>query len=110
MPKMPKAAIAVAVAFMLTSAALVLAFIRANTTPCMNACFNNLRILDGAKEQWALENKRRKGDPVAWEDIKTYLKTPLVCSRGGTYILGRVGEVPRCSTGGDHSLPPDKYP
>ena len=76
----------------------------------MNACVNNLRLLDGAQQQWALENRRNKGDPVTWDDVKPYIKSPLVCSRGGTYIIGRVGELPRCSTGGDHTLPPDKDP
>ena len=86
------------------------AFIRARSTPAMNWCVNNLRQLDGAKQQWALENRRTKGDSATWEDVKPYLKNPPVCSRGGTYILGRVGELPRCSIGADHSLPPDTDP
>ncbi len=110
MPKILKVGIPVTVALLLASAVLVPAFIRARTTPCMNACINNLRQLDGAKQQWVLENRRSKGDVVTWEDITPYLKNPLVCSRGGTYILGRVGELPRCSTAGDHCLPPDTDP
>jgi len=31
-------------------------FIRARTTSQMNACINNLRQIDGAIQQWALEN------------------------------------------------------
>ena len=31
-------------------------FIRARTTSQQNACINNLRQIDGAKQQWALEN------------------------------------------------------
>ena len=42
----------------------------------MNPCVNNLRVLDGAKQQWALENRLNKGDPVAWDDIKPYIKDP----------------------------------
>jgi hypothetical protein len=76
----------------------------------MNPCANNLRVLDGAKQQWALENRLNKGDPVAWDDIKPYIKIPMVCSRGGTYIMGLVGEPPRCFAGGDHALPPDRDP
>src|SRR5438093_11267126 len=95
MPKMFKVAIALAVAIILASAALVPAFIRARTTPSSNACVNNLRQLDGAKQQWALENRRTKGDPVAWEDIKPYLKMPLVCSRVCTYLHGCLGEFLR---------------
>ena len=32
-------------------------FVRARTTAQMNACINNLRQIDGAKQQWALESK-----------------------------------------------------
>src|ERR1700719_983124 len=32
-------------------------FVRARTTSQQNACINNLRQIDGAKQQWALENK-----------------------------------------------------
>ena len=32
-------------------------FVRARTTSQTNACINNLRQIDGAKQQWALENK-----------------------------------------------------
>src|SRR6201988_5316783 len=31
-------------------------FIKARTTAQKNACISNLRQIDGAKEQWALEN------------------------------------------------------
>jgi hypothetical protein len=110
MPKVFKVTFVIAVAVVLASAVLVPAFIRARTTPCMNACFNNLLQLDGAKQQWALESRHAKGDPVAWEDVNPYLRRPLVCPRGGAYILGRIGELPRCSIGADHSLPPDTDP
>ena len=33
-------------------------FVKARTTSQMNACINNLRQLDGAKQQWALETKQ----------------------------------------------------
>ena len=33
-------------------------FVRARTTSQMNACINNLRQVDGAKQQWALETKQ----------------------------------------------------
>jgi prepilin-type N-terminal cleavage/methylation domain-containing protein len=33
-------------------------FVRARTTSQMNACINNLRQIDGAKQQWALETKQ----------------------------------------------------
>ena len=33
-------------------------FVKARTTSQMNACINNLRQIDGAKQQWALETKQ----------------------------------------------------
>src|SRR5882672_6198693 len=106
MSKTSKVAIVIAVSLIVVGVAVLPTFIRARTAPAMNACVNNLRQLDGAKQQWTLENRRITGDNVTWDDVKPYLKIPLVCSRGGTYILGRVGDLPRCSTGGTHSLPP----
>ena len=97
---------AVTVAFLVIVAAIILpAFIRARTTPAMNACVNNLRQLDGAKEQWKLENQKGTNDVATWEDVLPYLRQKPVCPQGGTYILGRVAEPPRCSFGGTHTLP-----
>ena len=33
-------------------------FVHARSTSQMNACINNLRQIDGAKQQWALETKQ----------------------------------------------------
>ena len=38
-------------------------FVRARTTSQMNACINNLRQIDGAKQQWALETNKRRTRP-----------------------------------------------
>src|SRR5947207_8817009 len=59
-------------------------FVRARTQSQMNACINNLRQIDGAVQQWALENKKNSGDTVAFTDIKDYLKSAVICPAGGT--------------------------
>ena len=59
-------------------------FVRARETAQLNSIFNNLRILEGAKDQWALEAKKGTGQAVTAADIKDYLK-------GGT-INSVVGE------------------
>ncbi len=69
-----------------------------------NACINNLRQIESAKEQWALENGKTNGTIVTENDIKPYIKLDSngnlpKCPAGGTYIIGRVGENPKCSVG-----------
>ena len=59
-------------------------FVRARTTSQMNACINNLRQIDGAVQQWALENKKDIAAAVGAADVAPYLKTPPVCPGGGT--------------------------
>jgi hypothetical protein len=71
-----------------------------------NACINNLRQIDAAKQQWALE-KNKTADAVPTEqDLAPYLKDNAlpVCPSGGTYTLNAVGELPQCSVPG-HVLP-----
>jgi len=75
------------------------------TAPSQQSCINNLRQIDGASQQWALENHKMTSDVPAWSDIQPYLKGPLSCPQGGTYILGRVQDLPKCSVAG-HRLPP----
>jgi FtsZ-binding cell division protein ZapB len=70
-----------------------------------NACINNLRIIDAAKQQWALEkNQTVAAVPVA-EDLVPYLKDGIFpsCPAGGLYSINAVGEMPTCSIAG-HAL------
>jgi len=70
-----------------------------------NACINNLRQLDAAKQQWALEkNKTAVAVPTA-QDLAAYFKEGVlpVCPSGGSYSLNAVGELPACSVAG-HAL------
>lgn len=69
-----------------------------------NACINNLRMIEGAKEQWALENKKeRSAMPKAEEIFGTkerpgaYMKYPPECPAGGKYVIGALGTEPICS-------------
>jgi len=71
-----------------------------------NTCINNLRQLDAAKQQWALEkNKTATAVPTA-QDLAPYFKDGIlpVCPSGGTYTFNAVGELPVCSVAG-HALP-----
>jgi hypothetical protein len=99
----------------LICAALVLAagistFIRARNTSASNACINNLRQIDGAKQQWADEHTATSNAVPTWDDLRPYLGRGQtgdlpICPQGGKYILGRVADSPRCPIGGqDHTI------
>src|SRR2546421_2137148 len=59
-------------------------FVKARTTSQKNACINNLRQIDGAIQQYALENKKSPSDPVTETDVTPYLKNLVACPAGGT--------------------------
>jgi TolA-binding protein len=71
-----------------------------------NKCINNLRQIDAAKNQWALENNKTTGAIPVEEDLLPYLQNGVfpVCPSGGTYTIGAVGVSPTCSVPG-HVLP-----
>lgn len=71
-------------------------------TPAGNSCINNLRQLDGAKEQWMYENHKATNDVPTMKEILPYIyiKGGLKCPHGGVYSLGRAGEPSRCSIDG----------
>ena len=50
-------------------------FVRARTSTG-RALVNDLRLIQGAKEQWAIENHATNGTEVALKDIAAYIKTP----------------------------------
>jgi prepilin-type N-terminal cleavage/methylation domain-containing protein len=80
--------------------------VQARTTSQSNGCISNLRQIDAAKNQWALEKSKKNGDAVTEADIGAYLKGGVLpkCPSGGTYTIGKVGEKPTCSIPG-HALP-----
>ncbi len=72
-------------------------FVKARTTAQKNACINNLRQLDGAIQQYALENKKAASDTIQLTDCTAYLKNSVVCPAGGTTITDSYN-VTDCST------------
>lgn len=79
-------------------------FVKARQTSQENACINNLRQIDGAKQQWALEKGKTATDVPTWDDLKPYLRGIPHCPAGGTYTINAVGTPPQCSIPG-HVLP-----
>src|ERR1700686_4961035 len=77
-------------------------FVRARSTSQQNACINNLRQIDGAKQQWALENKQVSTATTTSTAIMPYLGrgsagTWPVEPAGGSYTVNAVNVPPACS-------------
>jgi hypothetical protein len=69
-------------------------------------CINNLRTIDAAKEQCALEKNLKDGQVVSATDISKYLPGGMMpkCPDGGQYTINPIGKDPTCSHPG-HALP-----
>jgi len=68
--------------------------------PAVNACINNLRQLDGAAEQWRLENGRATNAIPTFAEATACLKSTPVCPSGGIYRYETNTGLPRCSVPG----------
>jgi len=83
-------------------------FVRARQTSQTNACINNLRQIDGAKQQWALENNMPAASVPTEADVSPYLgrsvgaadfvTANVVCPIGGDYVanIGDLNTAPQC--------------
>ena len=82
-------------------------FVKARANSQTNTCIANLKQMDSAKEQCAMENKWDTGHAVVWGDLApTYMKAQPTCPSGGNYTLNNVGTNPTCdAAGGLHVLP-----
>jgi prepilin-type N-terminal cleavage/methylation domain-containing protein len=81
-------------------------FVKARATSQANACINNLRQMDGALQQWALEMKQQPSSSYQLTDLYPYIKlansngTSVLppCPAGGVYTAGTVvTNSPTCS-------------
>ncbi len=69
-----------------------------------NECISNLRQIDAAKQQWALENNKTETAVPTIADLLPYLANGFPsCPSGGRYSINAVSELPTCSIPG-HSL------
>ena len=76
-------------------------FIKARTGAHTNTCINNLREIDEAIQQWALDEKRGANSAVDFADISGYLKRNVICPAGGatfsdSYLISIVSVGPTC--------------
>jgi competence protein ComGC len=81
-------------------------FVKARQISMQNACINNLRVVQSAKQEWALENQKPNDATPTENDLTPYLPNHQmpVCPAGGTYTIGNVTNSPTCSIPG-HELP-----
>jgi len=82
-------------------------FVKARTTSQMNACINNLRLIDSSKQQWALEQRKQNTDTPQGTDLQPYLGRgvngelpycPVDQAEGfaTSYTANNVGTKPQC--------------
>jgi prepilin-type N-terminal cleavage/methylation domain-containing protein len=87
-------------------------FVRARKTSQTNACINNLRQIDAAKQQWALENGQKstvtpntsvltvymgRGSAGTSLNVCCPLVSPATAYGGYSGGIGSVGTAPVCS-------------
>jgi prepilin-type N-terminal cleavage/methylation domain-containing protein len=98
-------------------------FVRARSTSQQNACINNLRLIDAAKQQWALERGQpSSATPTLNSNSTTGLQPylgrgingeipycPLDSGKTGAYVINAISNKPTCNLGTDpnflHVLP-----
>src|ERR1700761_9549911 len=93
-------------------------FVRARSTSQQNACINNLRLIDAAKQQWALERGQpSSATPTLNSNTTTGLQPylgrgvsgsvpycPLDSGHTGAYVVGAISNKPSCNLGTDPSF------
>jgi prepilin-type N-terminal cleavage/methylation domain-containing protein len=79
-------------------------FVNARTQSQQSSCIANLKEIESAKEQWAMETAQAAAATPAWADLLNtsnpsagYLKAEPNCPSGGTYTIGPLTTAPTCS-------------
>jgi prepilin-type N-terminal cleavage/methylation domain-containing protein len=81
-------------------------YVRSRDASQAGSCINNLRLIDSAKHQWAVENGKTDTDLPDASDVALYMKNNLFpsCPANGTYTLNIMNTDPTCNLKG-HALP-----
>jgi prepilin-type N-terminal cleavage/methylation domain-containing protein len=80
-------------------------FVKARATSQANACINNLRQIDAAANEFALEARKSTGNTINFpNDLTPYIKLNSnsslpACPASGTYADATIGATPTCSLG-----------
>ena len=81
-------------------------FVQARETSRAKACVANLKQLDSAKQQWAMDQKAGSTASPASSDLSpTYVRSYPTCPESGTYTINDIGTLPTCSIGANTANP-----
>jgi prepilin-type N-terminal cleavage/methylation domain-containing protein len=92
-------------------------FVHSRTVAQMNTCISNLRCIDGAKQEWAFEERKQATDIPSGSDLQPYLGRTAAgtlpsCPVDGansfatSYTPQSIGAKPQCLIiPGTHALP-----
>lgn len=84
------------------AAVAIPSFVKAKEMSQLNACINNMRMIDAAKEQVAMEQGKTDGDALDDVAVEVYMKMGRpVCPADGTYSYNPPGQDPECSVHGE---------
>ena len=82
-------------------------FVRSRQTARVKSCITNLKEINSAKEQWAMDFRKDNDDSPVKSNLTTegadsgkYLKKWPSCPEGGNYTIERIGESPTCDIAG----------
>jgi prepilin-type N-terminal cleavage/methylation domain-containing protein len=90
-------------------------FVKARATSQANACINNMRQIDAAVNQWALETHKTTTATVNYPgDLTPYIKLNSAssipgCPAGGVYSVGTVGQLPQVTCNLGNTVTPGHY-
>jgi competence protein ComGC len=86
---------------MLVIAVAIPNLIKARTNAQVRACQSNMRTIEFAISQWALDKRKSNDSEVTLEDLEPYFIDGIPrCPSGGEYELYTVEEKPRCTVVG----------
>lgn len=87
----------------LLAAIAIPAYSQARNNSISKGCINNLRQIDGAKDEYALDHNNQA--PADWGDlVSTYITKTPACKGGGAYAFNALGAAPTCDVGAGHEM------
>jgi len=81
-------------------------FVQARESSRAKACVGNLKQIDSAKQQWAMDQKAGStASPVQSDLSPTYVRSWPTEPEGGTYTINDISTLPTCSVGANTASP-----